>query len=137
MARQREPKILSGPTNRKTPARMATFLQLNTRSSFDFTHRLWSRTNGKGKNMMDCGGVAAGPGTTGRWLPMWTSTSGACQLVSRNRNALRRSWTLAQAIGQELTGRSAILDGEIVRPGPPGAGLAHTSFNVASRWGPR
>jgi hypothetical protein len=27
---------------------------------------------------------------------------------------------LAQAIGQELSGRSAILDGEIVRPGPDG-----------------
>jgi ATP-dependent DNA ligase len=27
---------------------------------------------------------------------------------------------LAQAIGRELSGRSAILDGEIVRPGPDG-----------------
>jgi bifunctional non-homologous end joining protein LigD len=46
--------------------------------------------------------------------------SGACRLVSRNRNAFKTFEPLAQAIGQELSGRSAILDGEIVRPGPDG-----------------
>ena len=45
---------------------------------------------------------------------------GACRLVSRNRNAFKTFEPLAQAIGQELSGRSAILDGEIVRPGPDG-----------------
>jgi hypothetical protein len=45
---------------------------------------------------------------------------GACQLVSRNRNAFKTFVKPAQAIGQELVGRSAILDGEIVRPGPDG-----------------
>jgi bifunctional non-homologous end joining protein LigD len=44
----------------------------------------------------------------------------ACRLVSRNRNAFKTFEPLAQAIGQELSGRSAILDGEIVRPGPDG-----------------
>ena len=43
---------------------------------------------------------------------------GTCRLVSRNRNAFKTFEPLAQAIGQELSGRSAILDGEIVRPGP-------------------
>jgi len=45
---------------------------------------------------------------------------GAWQLVSRNRNAFKTFADLAQAIGQELSSRSAILDGEIVRPGPDG-----------------
>jgi hypothetical protein len=45
---------------------------------------------------------------------------GTCRLVSRNRNAFKTFEPLAQAIGQELSGRSAILDGEIVRPGPDG-----------------
>jgi bifunctional non-homologous end joining protein LigD len=45
---------------------------------------------------------------------------GACRLVSRNRNAFKTFETLAQAIGQQLAGRSVILDGEIVRPGPDG-----------------
>jgi bifunctional non-homologous end joining protein LigD len=45
---------------------------------------------------------------------------GVCQLVSRNRNAFKTFVDLAQAIGEELSGRSAILDGEIVRPGPDG-----------------
>ena len=45
---------------------------------------------------------------------------GVCQLVSRNRNAFKTFEPLAQAISQELSGRSAILDGEIVRPGPDG-----------------
>jgi bifunctional non-homologous end joining protein LigD len=46
--------------------------------------------------------------------------NGACRLVSRNRNAFKTFVELAQAIGEELSGRSAILDGEIVRPGPDG-----------------
>jgi bifunctional non-homologous end joining protein LigD len=45
---------------------------------------------------------------------------GACRLVSRNRNVFKTFEPLAQAIGQELAGRSAILDGEIVHPGPDG-----------------
>src|SRR6516165_675719 len=45
---------------------------------------------------------------------------GACRLVSRNRNAFKTFEPLAQAIGQELSGRSAVLGGEIVRPGPDG-----------------
>jgi bifunctional non-homologous end joining protein LigD len=46
--------------------------------------------------------------------------AGSCRLVSRNRNAFKTFVELAQAIGEELSGRSAILDGEIVRPGPDG-----------------
>jgi ATP-dependent DNA ligase len=45
---------------------------------------------------------------------------GACWLVSRNRNAFKTFEALAQAIGQDLSCRSAILDGEIVRSGPDG-----------------
>ena len=45
---------------------------------------------------------------------------GACRLVSRNRNAFKSFEQLAQAIADELAGRSAILDGEIVHPGPDG-----------------
>ena len=45
---------------------------------------------------------------------------GTCRLVSRNRNAFKTFEPLAKAIGQELLDRSAILDGEIVRPGPDG-----------------
>jgi bifunctional non-homologous end joining protein LigD len=45
---------------------------------------------------------------------------GACRLVSRNRNAFKTFEPLAQAIGQELPACSAILDGEIVHPGPDG-----------------
>jgi bifunctional non-homologous end joining protein LigD len=45
---------------------------------------------------------------------------GACRLVSRNRNAFKTFEPLAQAIGREFPRRSAILDGEIVRPGPDG-----------------
>ena len=46
--------------------------------------------------------------------------SGTCRLVSRNRNAFKTFELLAQTIAQDLAGRSAILDGEIVRPGPDG-----------------
>ena len=45
---------------------------------------------------------------------------GACRLVSRNRNAFKTFEPLAQAIAQDLPDRSAILDGEIVHPGPDG-----------------
>ena len=45
---------------------------------------------------------------------------GACRLVSRNRNAFKTFEPLAQAIAHDLSGRSAILDGEIVHPGPDG-----------------
>jgi bifunctional non-homologous end joining protein LigD len=45
---------------------------------------------------------------------------GTCRLVSRNRNAFKTFEPLAKGIGQDLSGRSAILDGEIVRPGPDG-----------------
>jgi bifunctional non-homologous end joining protein LigD len=39
---------------------------------------------------------------------------GACRLVSRpTRNAFKTFEALAQAIGQDLSGRAAILDGEL------------------------
>jgi hypothetical protein len=38
---------------------------------------------------------------------------GACRLVSRNRNAFKTFEALAQAIAQYLSGRAAILDGEL------------------------
>jgi bifunctional non-homologous end joining protein LigD len=46
--------------------------------------------------------------------------SGASRLVSRNRNAFKAFEPLAQAIAQDLSGRSTILDGEVVHPGPDG-----------------
>jgi len=45
--------------------------------------------------------------------------------VSRNRNAFKTFEPLAQAIGQDLSGRSAILDDEIVRPGPDGLPMSY------------
>ena len=45
---------------------------------------------------------------------------GTCRLVSRNRNAFKTFAPLAQAIAGDLAGRSAILAGEIVRPGSDG-----------------
>ena len=45
---------------------------------------------------------------------------GTCRLVSRNWNAFKTFAPLAEAIGQELAPHTAILDGEIVRPGPDG-----------------
>jgi bifunctional non-homologous end joining protein LigD len=48
---------------------------------------------------------------------------GTCRLVSRNRNASKTFEPLAQAIAQELAGRSAILDGEIVHPAADGRPL--------------
>jgi hypothetical protein len=69
---------------------------------------------------------------------------GTCRLVSRNRNAFKTFEPLAQAIGQELSGRSAILDGEIVRPGPDGrpmfyelmrrAGHSASTHSICSGW---
>jgi bifunctional non-homologous end joining protein LigD len=58
---------------------------------------------------------------------------GACRLVSRNRNAFKTFEPLAQAIAQDLSGRSAILDGEIVRPGPDGRPLF---YELMRRRGP-
>jgi bifunctional non-homologous end joining protein LigD len=45
---------------------------------------------------------------------------GRCRLVSRNWNAFKTFEALAQAIAQDLSGRSTVLDGEIVHPGPDG-----------------
>src|SRR5215468_8346567 len=45
---------------------------------------------------------------------------GTCRLVSRNWNAFKTFEPLATAIAQELAGRCAILDGEIVHPGRDG-----------------
>jgi bifunctional non-homologous end joining protein LigD len=45
---------------------------------------------------------------------------GVCRLVSRNRNAFKTLEPFAQAIAQGPAGRSAIPDGEIVRPGRDG-----------------
>jgi bifunctional non-homologous end joining protein LigD len=39
---------------------------------------------------------------------------GACRLVSRSHNPFKTFAPLAEAIGQDLSGRAAILDGEIV-----------------------
>ena len=47
-------------------------------------------------------------------------SSGARRLVSRNPNAFKTFEPLAQAIGQDLSDRAAILGGKIVRPGPDG-----------------
>ena len=58
---------------------------------------------------------------------------GACRLVSRNRNAFKTFEPLAQAIALELAGRSAILDGEIVHPGPDGRPMF---YEVMRRRGP-
>jgi bifunctional non-homologous end joining protein LigD len=59
--------------------------------------------------------------------------SGTCRLVSRNRNAFKTCDPLAKAIGQELPGRSAILDGEIVHPGTDGRPMF---FELMRRSGP-
>ena len=58
---------------------------------------------------------------------------GTCRLVSRNRNAFKTFEPLAQAIARDLAGRSAILDGEIVRPGPDGRPLF---YELMRRRGP-
>jgi len=57
----------------------------------------------------------------------------ACRLVSRNRNAFKTFEPLAQAIAQELAGRAAILDGEIVHPGPDGRPMF---YELMRRHGP-
>ena len=58
---------------------------------------------------------------------------GGCRLVSRNRNAFKTFEPLAQAIAQDLAGRSAILDGEIVRPGRDGRPMF---YELVRRCGP-
>ena len=52
------------------------------------------------------------------------------RLVSRNGNQFRAFATLAAAMARDLAGRAAILDGEIVRPGPDGRPL----FYELMRW---
>jgi bifunctional non-homologous end joining protein LigD len=47
----------------------------------------------------------------------------ACRLVSRHGKEFRTFATLAAAIGRDLVGRTVILDGEIVHPGPDGRPL--------------
>jgi bifunctional non-homologous end joining protein LigD len=49
--------------------------------------------------------------------------SGVCRLVSRNGNEFRMFTTLRAAISRDLAPHAAILDGEIVRPGPDGRPL--------------
>jgi bifunctional non-homologous end joining protein LigD len=58
---------------------------------------------------------------------------GTCRLVSRNHNAFKTFAPQAQAMGQDLSGRAAILDGEIVRPGPDGRPLF---YELMRRRGP-
>jgi bifunctional non-homologous end joining protein LigD len=58
---------------------------------------------------------------------------GACRLVSRNRNMFKTFKPLAKAIAQDLAGHTAILDGEIVRPGPDGRPLF---YELMRRRGP-
>jgi bifunctional non-homologous end joining protein LigD len=58
---------------------------------------------------------------------------GTCRLVSRNHNAFKTFQPLAEAIGQDLSGRAAILDREIVRPGPDGRPLF---YELMRRRGP-
>jgi bifunctional non-homologous end joining protein LigD len=58
---------------------------------------------------------------------------GACRLVSRHGNQFRMAATLAAAIARDLASRTAILDGEIVYPGPdgrPAAGDAVCDLNA-------
>src|SRR5262249_39716878 len=57
----------------------------------------------------------------------------ACRLVSRNRNMFKTFKPLAKAIAQDLAGRSAILDGEVGRPGPDGRPLF---YELIRRRGP-
>jgi bifunctional non-homologous end joining protein LigD len=58
---------------------------------------------------------------------------GTCRLVSRNRNAFKTFEELSKAIALELRGRSAILDGEIVRSGKDGHPLF---YELMRRRGP-
>src|SRR6516165_3852665 len=58
---------------------------------------------------------------------------GSCRPITRNRNAFKTFEPLAQAISQELAGRSAILDGEIVRPGPDGRPMFYELMRRAGR----
>ena len=50
----------------------------------------------------------------------YTCANILASLVSRNWNPFKTFAPLAEAIGQELAPHTAILDGEIVRPGPDG-----------------
>ena len=54
-------------------------------------------------------------------------------MVSRNRNAFKTFEPLAQANAQDLAAQSAILDGEIVRPGPDGRPMF---YQLMRRHGP-
>ena len=54
-------------------------------------------------------------------------------MVSRYRNAFKTFEPPAQAIAQDFAGRSAILDGEIVHPGPDGRPMF---YELARRRGP-
>src|SRR5215471_3983322 len=56
-----------------------------------------------------------------------------CRLVSRNRNAFKTLASLAEAISQELAPHTAILDGEMVRPGPDGRPMF---YDLMRRRGP-
>jgi bifunctional non-homologous end joining protein LigD len=58
---------------------------------------------------------------------------GACRLVSRHGNQFRAFAALARAIAQDLTGHAAILDGEVVHPGPDGRPLF---YELMRRRGP-
>jgi bifunctional non-homologous end joining protein LigD len=58
---------------------------------------------------------------------------GACQLVSRRGNRFKTFEPLARAMAGDLAGRTAILDGEIVRPGPDGRPLF---YELMRRRGP-
>jgi bifunctional non-homologous end joining protein LigD len=58
---------------------------------------------------------------------------GACRLVSRKVNVFKTFGPLAAAIGEDLAGQTAILDGEIVRPGADGRPLF---YELMRRHGP-
>jgi bifunctional non-homologous end joining protein LigD len=58
---------------------------------------------------------------------------GACRLVSRHGKEFRTFAALAAAISRDLAPHTAILDGEIVRPGPDGRPLF---YELMRRRGP-
>jgi bifunctional non-homologous end joining protein LigD len=58
---------------------------------------------------------------------------GGCRLVSQHGNQFRAFKTLATAMARDLVGRTAILDGEIVHPGPDGRPLF---YELMRRRGP-
>ena len=59
---------------------------------------------------------------------------GTCRLVSRNWNAFKTFEPLPTAIAQELAGRSAILDGEIVHPGRDGRPMFYEMMRAAGHF---